>query len=122
MSANKSASRRTLRSNLKKVDAHVVRPHEYKGLPELNDDVLSRAVVKSAGRPRSPNPRTLITLRVPACARRLEHRASAQLGSPRHALQRVAKQLSLDWQHGKMASLDESAYRRLHFRVQMRVE
>ena len=66
MPANKSASRRTLQSNLKKVDAHVVRPHEYKELPELNDEMLSRAVVKKGGRPRSPNPRTLLTLRVPA--------------------------------------------------------
>jgi uncharacterized protein (DUF4415 family) len=62
---SKTASRRTLRSNLKRVDAHRIRRSEYKVLPELTDETLRRAVVNKGGRPRSPNPRQLISLRLP---------------------------------------------------------
>jgi uncharacterized protein (DUF4415 family) len=34
-------------------------------LPELTDEMLGRAVFKKAGRPRSPNPKQLISLRLP---------------------------------------------------------
>ena len=61
----KPVSRRTLKSDLGRVDAHAIRPHEYKELPELSSDALSRAVVKKGGRPRSTNPRKLITIRLP---------------------------------------------------------
>ena len=61
----KRASPRTLGSDLARVDAHVVKPSEYKNLPELTDDMLSRAVVKKGGRPKSENPRQLISLRLP---------------------------------------------------------
>jgi uncharacterized protein (DUF4415 family) len=47
------------------VDAHVVKPSEYEELPELTEAMLATAVVKRAGRPRSPNPRQLISLRLP---------------------------------------------------------
>ena len=63
---SKPASRRTLGSNLTRVDAHVIKPAEYKELPELTDEMLARAVVKRGGRPRSANPRQLISLRLPA--------------------------------------------------------
>jgi len=66
MTVSKPASRRTLGSDLALVDAHVVKPSEYKELPELTDDMLARAVVKKGGRPRSVNPRQLISLRLPA--------------------------------------------------------
>jgi len=66
MTANKPSSRRTLKSDLARVDAHVVRPEEYKELPELTSAMLSRATVKKGGRPLSPNPRKLISLRLPA--------------------------------------------------------
>jgi uncharacterized protein (DUF4415 family) len=62
---SKTASRRTLRSDLKRVDAHRIRRLEYKELPELTDEMLRRAVVNKGGRPRSPNPRQLISLRLP---------------------------------------------------------
>ncbi len=62
---NKRASPRTLGSDLARVDAHVVKPSEYKDLPELTDDMLSHAVVKKGGRPKSDNPRQLISLRLP---------------------------------------------------------
>ena len=61
----KPASRRTLKSDLAKVDAHPIRPHEYKELPELTERALSRAVVNKGGRPRSANPRKLISIRLP---------------------------------------------------------
>jgi len=48
------------------VDAHAIKPAEYKELPELTDEMLARAVVKRGGRPRSVNPRQLISLRLPA--------------------------------------------------------
>ena len=62
---NKPASRRTLGSDLKRVDAHVVKPEEYEELPEMTDEMFSRTVFKKAGRPRSPNPKQMISLRLP---------------------------------------------------------
>jgi uncharacterized protein (DUF4415 family) len=66
MTVRKSASRGTLKSNLAKVDSHVIRRSEYLELPELTDEMLARAVVNRGGRPRSANPRKLLTLRLPA--------------------------------------------------------
>ena len=66
MIVSKPASRRTLGSDMTRVDAHRIKPHEYKELPELTDEMLARAVVKRGGRPRSANPRQLISLRLPA--------------------------------------------------------
>jgi uncharacterized protein (DUF4415 family) len=54
-----------LGSDLKRVDAHVVQPNEYEELPELTEEMLSRAVFKKAGRPRSVNPKQMISLRLP---------------------------------------------------------
>jgi len=65
MIVKRPVSRRTLKSDLGRVDAHAIRPHEYKELPELSAKALSRAVVKKGGRPRSTNPRKLITIRLP---------------------------------------------------------
>ena len=61
----KSVLRRTLKSDLAKVDTHSIRPHEYEELPEFTEEALSRAVVKKGGRPRSTNPRKLISIRLP---------------------------------------------------------
>ena len=66
MNAKKRASRRILKSDLARVDAHVIQSNEYEELPELTEEMLSRATVKKGGRPRSPNPRKLISLRLPA--------------------------------------------------------
>jgi uncharacterized protein (DUF4415 family) len=65
MIVKRPVSRRTLRSDLDHVDAHSIHPHEYKELPELSSEALSRAVVRKGGRPRSTNPRKLITIRLP---------------------------------------------------------
>ena len=65
MNVNKPASRRSLTSNLKQVDAHNIAPHEYEELPEFTEDMLARAKLKKGGRPLSPNPRKSISLRLP---------------------------------------------------------
>lgn len=65
MTANKPASRHSLKSDLARVDAHAVQPDEYDELPELTDDMLARAKVNKGGRPVSANPRKLISLRLP---------------------------------------------------------
>jgi uncharacterized protein (DUF4415 family) len=66
MNANKGASRRSLKSDLARVDAHVIKAREYNELPELTDEMLKRAKINKGGRPVSPNPRKLISLRLPA--------------------------------------------------------
>jgi uncharacterized protein (DUF4415 family) len=55
-----------LKSDLARVDAHAIRPHEYRELPALTEKALARAVVNKGGRPRSPSPRKLLTIRLPA--------------------------------------------------------
>ena len=65
MNANKPASAHTLKSDLKRIDAHKVMPGEYKDLPELTDAMLKRGVVKRAGRPVATNPRRQVTIRLP---------------------------------------------------------
>ena len=66
MNASKPALRRSLKSDLARVDAHVVKGGEYDELPELTDDMLARARVKKGGRPVSENPRKLLSIRLPA--------------------------------------------------------
>ena len=66
MNANKPASPRSLKSDVARLDAHAVTPQEYDELPELTEDMLARAKVNKGGRPVSPNPRKLISLRLPA--------------------------------------------------------
>jgi uncharacterized protein (DUF4415 family) len=66
MRERKRASRRSLKSDLARVDAHSVKPHEYKELPELTGEMLARARINKGGRPVSLNPRRLISLRLPA--------------------------------------------------------
>ena len=63
---SKPASRRALKSDLCKVDSHVVRPHEYEEIPDLAEEALAHAVLKKGGRPISANPRKLISIRLPA--------------------------------------------------------
>ena len=66
MTARKPASRRSLKSDMARVDAHSIKAGEYKELPELTDEMLTRAKINKGGRPYSPNPRKLISLRLPA--------------------------------------------------------
>ena len=66
MPVKKRVSRRSLKSDLARVDAHVVKPAEYRDLPQLTDEMMARSVIKKGGRPVSKNPRKLITIRLPA--------------------------------------------------------
>jgi uncharacterized protein (DUF4415 family) len=66
MNAKGPASPRSLKSDFVRVDAHTVKPEEYEELPELTEEMLGRAKLNKGGRPLSPNPRKLISLRLPA--------------------------------------------------------
>lgn len=61
---SKPASRRISGSDLKRVDAHVIQPEEYEEIPELTEDMLSRAVVRKAGRPVLESCKQMISLRL----------------------------------------------------------
>ena len=65
MTASKSVSRRSLGSDLARVAAHVIQPEEYEELPELTDDMLARGKVNKGGKPRSEDPKKLISIRLP---------------------------------------------------------
>lgn len=65
MSVNKPVLARKLGSDLKRVDAHVIQAQEYEALPELTDEMLSRAKVNKGGRPKLANTQKLISLRLP---------------------------------------------------------
>jgi uncharacterized protein (DUF4415 family) len=66
------ARKRALRSDLKKVDRHVVQPHEYDEIPELTEDWFANADHRRGGkligrgRPKSDNPKQLVSLRLDA--------------------------------------------------------
>jgi uncharacterized protein (DUF4415 family) len=66
MPGKKRASRRSLKSDLARVDAHLIQSKEYEELPELTEEMLARAVLKKGGRPVSINPRKQVTIRLPA--------------------------------------------------------
>lgn len=51
MTAEARVSRRFLGSELKKLDAHQIKPAEYRKAPELTEEMLARAVIKRTGRP-----------------------------------------------------------------------
>lgn len=65
MRMNKKAGRK-LKSDLAKVDAHVIQPHEYDEIPELTDEMLERGTFKRAGRPIAADPRKQVTIRLRA--------------------------------------------------------
>jgi len=50
---------------LQQVDAHAIAPDEYADLPELTEEMRSRASLNKGGRPVSANPRKPISLRLP---------------------------------------------------------
>jgi uncharacterized protein (DUF4415 family) len=66
MTASKHALRRSLKSDLARVDAHKIKKGEYEELPELTEEMLARAKINKGGRPVSMNPRKQLTLRLPA--------------------------------------------------------
>ncbi len=66
MPGNKRSTSRKIGSDLARVDAHVIQPHEYEEIPEPTDEEWAKAKWFKGGRPVSPNPRKLISLRLPA--------------------------------------------------------
>ena len=66
IAVSKASSHPILKSDLTRVDAHRISRSEYAELPELTEETLARATVSKGGRPRSANPRQLISLRLPA--------------------------------------------------------
>ncbi len=46
-----TGKKRALGSDLKKVDRHVVQPHEYDEVPELTDEMFERADLHEGGKP-----------------------------------------------------------------------
>ena len=66
MTGKKRASRRSLKSDLGRVDAHVVAEKEYDDLPELTPEMMAIGSPRKGGRPLSKNPRKQITIRLPA--------------------------------------------------------
>ncbi len=66
------AKKRGLGSDLKKVDRHVVQPHEYDEIPELTDEWFASADHRRGGklirrgRPKSGDPKQLVSLRLDA--------------------------------------------------------
>ena len=65
MTANRNVLPRSLGSDLVKLAEHVIQPAEYHELPELTDEMLARGKVNKGGRPRSDNPKKLISIRLP---------------------------------------------------------
>jgi uncharacterized protein (DUF4415 family) len=71
-----TGKKRALGSDLKKVDRHVIQPHEYDEVPELTDELMERADLYHGdklirrGRPKSGDPKQLITLRLDAAVLR----------------------------------------------------
>lgn len=66
MPAKRSASRRPLRSDLKKADAAPIKRAHYRELPALTKEMIARGEIRRAGRPRATNPRVQLTIRLPA--------------------------------------------------------
>lgn len=63
MNVNRNASAHGLGSDLAQVDAHQVTASEYDELPELTEDMLSKATVHRGGRPRSVSSKVLLSVR-----------------------------------------------------------
>ena len=66
------AKKRALGSDLKKIDRHVVQPHEYDEIPELTKEWFASADHRRGGklvrrgRPKSDDPKQLVSLRLDA--------------------------------------------------------
>lgn len=89
-----------LKSDLARVDAHVIQPNEYDEIPEIIDTDLSLGVLKRAGRPVAEDPRLQVTIRLPksvlnrwkATGPGWQTRMAQQLATPKR-LARLAHQM-----------------------------
>lgn len=67
-----TGKKHALGSDLKKVDAHIIQPEEYDEIPELTDEDFARGDVYQGdklikrGRPKSEDPKQLVSLRLDA--------------------------------------------------------
>jgi uncharacterized protein (DUF4415 family) len=68
MSANRKKSGRRTKTDLARLDAHVIQPHEYDEIPELTDESLTNGTYRPVGRPVSVDPRRQVTIRLPESA------------------------------------------------------
>jgi uncharacterized protein (DUF4415 family) len=68
MAVSKRKLKRKLGSDLAKVDAHVIQPHEYDEIPELTAESLRNGTYRPVGRPISVDPRRQVTIRLPESA------------------------------------------------------
>lgn len=64
MTVSKRASGRSLGSDLSRVANHMIQSSEYEELPELTDEMFARGTINKGGRPRSANPKRLISIRL----------------------------------------------------------
>lgn len=77
------AKKRVLGSDLKKVDRHAIRPHEYDDIPELSEEWFVSADHRRGGklirrgRPKSEHPKQLVSLRLDADVLRWFKRSGA---------------------------------------------
>jgi uncharacterized protein (DUF4415 family) len=77
------AKKRALGSDLKKVDRHVIQPHEYDEIPELTAEWFASAdhhrggKLIRRGRPKSHDPKQLVSLRLDADVLRWFKRSGA---------------------------------------------
>jgi hypothetical protein len=74
MPAKRTASRRSLGSDLKKVDTAPIKRAHYRELPALTEEMIARGEIRRAGRPRAQNPRVQLTIRLPTGTRRFPTR------------------------------------------------
>jgi uncharacterized protein (DUF4415 family) len=65
MKGRKRASLPPVKSDLARVDAHIIQPEEYDEIPELTDEMFARGVWKRGGRPLA-SPMKIVKLRLPA--------------------------------------------------------
>jgi uncharacterized protein (DUF4415 family) len=78
-----TAKKRASGSDLRKVDRHVVQQHEYDQNPELTEDWFASAdhrrggKLVGRGRPKSDNPKQLVSLRLDADVLRWFKRSGA---------------------------------------------
>jgi uncharacterized protein (DUF4415 family) len=97
------AKKRVLGNDLKKVDRHIVQPHEYDEIPELTAEWFASADQRRGGklvrrgRPKSDDPKQLVSLRIDADVLRWFKRTGAGYQSrigdvlKRHVQQSIAR-------------------------------
>jgi uncharacterized protein (DUF4415 family) len=90
--------KRTIGSDLAKVDAHEITPEEYEEIPELTEEWFARAqlhiggVPVKRGRPKAENPKQAVNLRLdPEVVAHFRATGRGWQGRINQALRKVAK-------------------------------